>query len=371
MRPASKPETSRTASRSHARAPWVAVTALAVAMVSGDLPAHAARRKPASRPGQSKVNIRRGKKAQGSPALALAAPLRRSVGASVEPSRDDRHADGARSRSRRGRKSARPEPDRWPPMQLEAVNTKERLNIRLYDRRGHTLRTSTRRLWHLMRCHITGQEHPIHARLLRSLYKISRHYPGRTVYIYSGYRARRVASLRSSNHVKGRAMDFRVAGVTNRALRDYLLKTYRPAGIGYYPNAPFVHFDVRDKQSAFWVDHSGKGEAAEYSSNPYAELKREKSTATKNKPPASGSLAAPAPGADEPAEKGSGRQTRGREAREGDADETSAEPPAQAPRTRKGGERDADERAPDTSSKPEKSSSPDEGESAAGHAAPP
>jgi uncharacterized protein YcbK (DUF882 family) len=184
-------------------------------------------------------------------------------------------------------------------MLVEAVNTREKASLRIYDRRGRTVRAAVRRLFRLMRCHLTGEQRPIHWRLVRAMYKVSRHYPGRTIYIYSGYRARKVASLRSSNHIKGRAVDLRVSGVSTRALRDYLMANFKPCGVGYYPNGPFVHFDVREKQSAFWVDYSGKGEAAAYAPDPYAVLKAEKGQ--KAGPAARASRPAPAAGADEPA----------------------------------------------------------------------
>jgi uncharacterized protein YcbK (DUF882 family) len=189
---------------------------------------------------------------------------------------------------------AKAKPDLWPPMKLEAVNGRLRETVRLYDRRGRTVKASVRKIWHLMRCHLTNKERPIHWRLLRSLYRISRRYPGKTIHIYSGYRAKRVANLPNSNHVKGRAMDIHVDGVSNKALRDYLMATFKPAGVGYYPNAPFVHFDVREKQSAFWVDTSGKGETAEYAVNPYQVLREERQAAKKALAPKSKQATRPA-----------------------------------------------------------------------------
>jgi len=100
-------------------------------------------------------------------------------------------------------------------------------------------------------------------------------------------RARRIAALPNSNHIKGRAVDFHVAGVANTALRDHLLHTCKPCGVGYYPNGLFVHLDVRERQSAFWVDYSGKGEKSEYASNPYQVLRGEKRGGKGRKEPGS------------------------------------------------------------------------------------
>lgn len=178
--------------------------------------------------------------------------------------------DKAAKRTRR-----RVKRDLWPPMTLAHVNRKERLSIRLYDRRGRTIRASVRKIWHLLRCHHTGRRRPIHWRLITNLYKISRHYKGRTIRIYSGYRSPRASYLgRRSKHTVGRAVDFAVDGISTRNLRDYLRRTFKSSGIGYYPNTSFVHLDVR-KQPAFWVDYSGKGEDPRYA-NPYEVLRQER-----------------------------------------------------------------------------------------------
>jgi len=50
--------------------------------------------------------------------------------------------------------------------------------------------------------------------------------------------------------------------VPNEIVRDYC-RTFDKAGVGYYPNSLFVHFDVRS-QKTFWIDLSGPGEAPKY-----------------------------------------------------------------------------------------------------------
>jgi uncharacterized protein YcbK (DUF882 family) len=161
-------------------------------------------------------------------------------------------------------------------MKLEQVNLREKLTVRLFDRRGRTIRSAVRKINRIMRCHVTKRRHRIHWRLISRLYRISRHFKGRTIKIYSGYRHPRVAGRRTSRHVTGRAVDFRVEGVSKQRLRDYLLATYKHAGIGYYPGAPFVHLDVRKKR-AFWVDLSGTGEEPRYVGDSYAYVRRERS----------------------------------------------------------------------------------------------
>jgi uncharacterized protein YcbK (DUF882 family) len=286
------------------------VIPLVVVLSGAGVQAKATKRKAATQP--SATRSKKSKKAR-PPALALTSTVakpRETVDEEPAPkpkqSKGKALKVGKTSKTRKSKKVAPPEPDRWPAIHLEAVNTKEKLTLRVYDRKGKMLRSSVRKLWHFMRCHLTGKEHPIHWRLIRNMYKIARRYQGKTMYVYSGFRSRKVAALRSSNHVKGRAVDFRIAGVSNKALRDYLMNNFKPAGVGYYPNAPFVHFDVREKQSAFWVDYSGKGESAEYASDSYAVLKAEKNAKAKPATPPhkpAPAAAAPAPGADEPDEK--------------------------------------------------------------------
>ena len=165
--------------------------------------------------------------------------------------------------------------DRFPPMRLLNVNSGQRLSVRVYDRRGHVYKPDLKKLRHFLRCRRTGRTHPIAWRLVKNLYRVSRAFPGRTIRVYSGFRHRSIAKLKTSNHTRGRAIDFGIRGVSNRRLRDYLRKRFARVGVGYYPNSLFVHFDVRPKQSAFWVDLSRPGRRARYT-DAYAVLKAER-----------------------------------------------------------------------------------------------
>ena len=113
-----------------------------------------------------------------------------------------------------------------------------------------------------MRHRRTGRQRLPHPRLIRVLTQISDHFGGREISILSGYRPPGGHTQRESRHVSGRAMDIRIRGVPNRALRDYA-RTLNRVGVGYYPNSTFVHVDVRER-SAYWVDRSGRGEAPDY-----------------------------------------------------------------------------------------------------------
>ncbi|HEX6241303.1 MAG TPA: DUF882 domain-containing protein [Polyangiales bacterium] len=99
----------------------------------------------------------------------------------------------------------------------------------------------------------------LHPGLLERLQRVSEHFPRRAIEVVSGHRPE---ARESSRHHHGRALDFRVAGVTRERLRDFL-RTFEQTGVGYYPNSSFVHMDVRDDRG-YWVDRSGPGEKADY-----------------------------------------------------------------------------------------------------------
>lgn len=161
------------------------------------------------------------------------------------------------------------------------MNTKETLRLRLRDDKGRPLRGVQKRFDTLLRCHHTRRQHPMNPRLVRMLFQIGKHYPGRRIELVSGYRHPSVAKNPRSPHMKGAACDFRVAGVKNTELRDYLRSGFEKIGVGYYPNSAFIHLDVRKDRSAFWIDYSGPGERAIYSENAAADVKTGRAEAYK------------------------------------------------------------------------------------------
>lgn len=163
---------------------------------------------------------------------------------------------------------------RYAPVEIFAINTKETLRLRFYDDAGKPVRGWQKRFDRFMRCHQTGKVLKMDRRLAQMLYRIGRHYEGHRLEIVSGYRHPKVAKNPKSPHKQGLACDFRVAGVANATLRDYLRKTFAHAGVGYYPNSTFVHLDNRKQgPAAFWIDYSGPGEAAWYAENPHEDLR--------------------------------------------------------------------------------------------------
>lgn len=97
--------------------------------------------------------------------------------------------------------------------------------------------------------------------LLARLDAVAHRFPGRTISLVSGYRPQ----SRGSKHQSARALDFRVASVSNEELVAFC-KTLPDTGCGYYPNSSFVHLDVRDPGTGpvSWIDTSGPGESPHY-----------------------------------------------------------------------------------------------------------
>lgn len=140
----------------------------------------------------------------------------------------------------------------------------ERYEIQLLTRKGRLVGGALPKLRRALRHAPSGQETPIDARLATLLGMVSNHFGGRTIEIVSGFRPYSPKQYTPhSNHNLGRAVDFRVEGVPNTRVRDYC-RTFRNAGVGYYPNSTFVHLDVRTVKT-YWVDYSSPGQRPRYS----------------------------------------------------------------------------------------------------------
>jgi uncharacterized protein YcbK (DUF882 family) len=170
-------------------------------------------------------------------------------------------------------KKAAKRPPKNGPVVLYHVNRRDTMALRLRDSQGRPVKGLQRRFDRFLRCHHTGSQHAMNPRLARLIYQTGRHWPGHRIEVVSGYRDPTVAKNPHSPHMKGLACDFRVEGVKDTELRDYLRRTFERVGVGYYPNSSFVHLDVRKDRSAFWIDYSGPGDRAVYSENPKEDLR--------------------------------------------------------------------------------------------------
>jgi uncharacterized protein YcbK (DUF882 family) len=142
------------------------------------------------------------------------------------------------------------------------IATTEQFDIHVGDKKGRVSPTALKSFEKMMRSP-NGMAHPIDARLVSLVGIVSNHFGSRKVEVVSGFRPFTPTQFNPhSNHMHGKAIDFRIAGVPNEALRDFC-RTLKNVGCGYYPNSVFVHMDVRDT-SAFWIDYSKPGEAPRY-----------------------------------------------------------------------------------------------------------
>jgi uncharacterized protein YcbK (DUF882 family) len=175
---------------------------------------------------------------------------------------------GKGARSRRDDAEEKPEALAHRPRRpgfVRMLRGTEKLEAQLLTRRGRLMPAALPGLSRVLRYFPTSEKIPIDPRLATLIGLVSDHFGGRTIHIVSGYRPYSpVQYAPHSNHNLGRAMDFSVEGVPNTVLRDFC-RTFRNAGVGYYPNGTFVHLDVRSAKTT-WVDYSRSGEAPRYES---------------------------------------------------------------------------------------------------------
>ena len=144
---------------------------------------------------------------------------------------------------------------------LYRVRTDQTLEMPLEFCNGKPNMPGLQQLSDLARSIARPTEVNLHPRLMVLLQKVADHYPGKRIEIISGQRAK-VEKGTESYHNKGRAVDFRVEGVSNRALSQFV-RSFENVGVGYYPNSVFIHMDTRER-SAYWIDYSKPGEKAIY-----------------------------------------------------------------------------------------------------------
>ena len=174
---------------------------------------------------------------------------------------------GAQSRASAPVKPKKREPARFPAIEMEHLTTHASYRLKPDRPDGSFSRRQMQVIAQLLRCHHTGKRHTINQRLIEVLYATARHYQNAKLFIVAGYRAPKIAKQKGnprSAHKRGVACDFQLAGVPPETVRDYLREAYHNIGVGYYPNAGFVHVDVGRKRPAYWIDYSHPGERARY-----------------------------------------------------------------------------------------------------------
>jgi uncharacterized protein YcbK (DUF882 family) len=167
------------------------------------------------------------------------------------------------------------------PVELELYDVNADTSARVAIRRdGATDDDTAVQLKHLFRCHETGSEHALAPKTLAMLADLAVQYPDKAIEFVSVFRNSRNEPI-DSPHRAGRAIDFRIRGVQLREVRDYLWRTFREVGIGWYPYEGFIHMDSRpDEHDIAWTFFDGDNHY-----NPYwAELARAPKPATPPQP---------------------------------------------------------------------------------------
>jgi uncharacterized protein YcbK (DUF882 family) len=136
---------------------------------------------------------------------------------------------------------------------LRNNTTGERAKIQLLDQGGQLRPRGLEALGRFLRSGPDDEVGPVDPALARLLYRVAdrfgRHHE---IQIISGFRSPGYNELRTrqsgevakeSLHIQGKAVDFRVAGVTITALHRYV-KSLRAGGVGFYADSQFVHMDT-------------------------------------------------------------------------------------------------------------------------------
>jgi LysM repeat protein len=146
------------------------------------------------------------------------------------------------------------------PVRFVRVWNSDTIKVRLMTRSGKINQNSRRRLSKLSGPRRSRRNKLLHPRLIHMIQRVAERWPGKTIEIVSGYRPGQKGT--ESQHSNGRAIDFRVLGISNKELYNFCAELPK-SGCGYYPNSVFIHMDAR-KKSATWTDLSAPGKPSRY-----------------------------------------------------------------------------------------------------------
>ena len=137
---------------------------------------------------------------------------------------------------------------------LKNAHTGDALQL-TYFKNGRYIEDALKEIDYLYQDHLTGEVYPVDTGLLDQLHELKQMIGTESpIHIVCGYRSpltnaylRRQSSsvARNSLHMQGRAIDIRIDGVSTHTIRNAALAMGR-GGVGYYPNANFVHLDTGD-----------------------------------------------------------------------------------------------------------------------------
>lgn len=137
-------------------------------------------------------------------------------------------------------------------IQMRNLHTGEKIKATYWED-GKYISETMRDVANLLRDHRTGDKHRIDAGLMDILYDLQLRIGTRKgFHVVSGYRSPKTNKMlskrsggvaRKSLHMRGRAIDIRLPGTNLRNLRKAAL-SMRAGGVGYYPQANFLHVDT-------------------------------------------------------------------------------------------------------------------------------
>jgi uncharacterized protein YcbK (DUF882 family) len=141
---------------------------------------------------------------------------------------------------------------------LYSVNLGERIRVFPFAADGSLDPAAMEEIVRLLRDKNTQAVHEVAPRLVQLVYKLAVKFDVRQIAVISGYRQPE-GEEGGGHHADGTAIDIAFSGVRLPVLAQ-AARRLGHVGVGFYPTSGFVHLDVRDGRSYFWVDRSGPGQ---------------------------------------------------------------------------------------------------------------
>ena len=136
-------------------------------------------------------------------------------------------------------------------LRLYNIHTGERIDAVFWENSSY-IQEELERVEYFLRDFRENICHPIDTNLLEYLYMVTKVIDAKEIEVISGYRAPKTnrylrthskGVAKRSYHMQGRAIDFRLSGISLWQVRNAALSLQR-GGVGYYPQSNFLHIDT-------------------------------------------------------------------------------------------------------------------------------
>lgn len=144
------------------------------------------------------------------------------------------------------------EPSAPREIALRNIHTGEKLKVCFFDGQQY-VEEALDQIDHICRDFRQNEKFPIDRRLLVQLDMVQQKLGvNREIQIISGYRSPATNNMlrknsngvaKKSKHMLGKAIDFRIAGVDLKHVRN-ATRSLKAGGVGYYPESGFIHIDT-------------------------------------------------------------------------------------------------------------------------------